>query len=88
MDNYTFLKTAAKRSNFDVRLWQTAKGAHMALYPNLNTNDPVYRALLRDLRFRRALSLAIHRYEINQVVYFRLVEESNRYTAQNTRMTG
>jgi peptide/nickel transport system permease protein len=37
----------------------------------------VYRALLRDLRFRRALSLAIHRYEINQVVYFRLVEESN-----------
>ena len=77
MDNYTFLKTAAKRNNFDVRLWQTAKGAHIALYPNLNTNDPVYRELLRDLRFRRALSLAIHRYEINQVVYFRLVEESN-----------
>jgi len=77
MDNYTFLKTASKRSNFDVRLWQTAKGAHMALYPNLNTNDPVYRKLLRDLRFRRALSLAIHRFEINQVVYFRLVEESN-----------
>lgn len=77
MDNYTFLKTAARRNNFDVRLWQTAKGAHMALYPNLNTNDSVYRELLRDLRFRRALSLAIHRYEINQVVYFRLVEESN-----------
>ncbi len=77
MDNYTFLKTASKRSDFDVRLWQTAKGAHMALYPNLNTNDPVYRDLLRELRFRRALSLAIHRYEINQVVYFRLVEESN-----------
>ena len=77
MDNYTFLKTAAKRSNFDVRLWQTAKGAHMALYPNLNTNDPVYRELLRNLDFRHALSLAIHRYEINQVVYFRLVEESN-----------
>jgi peptide/nickel transport system substrate-binding protein len=77
MDNYTFLKTASKRSEFNVRLWQTAKGAHMALYPNLNTNDPVYRKLLRELRFRRALSLAIHRYEINQVVYFRLVQESN-----------
>jgi len=77
MDNYTFLKTASKRSEFDVRLWQTAKGAHIALYPNLNTNDPVYRKLLRELRFRRALSLAIHRYEINQVVYFRLVQESN-----------
>jgi len=77
MDNYTFLKTNSKRSNFDVRLWNTAKGAHLALFPNLNTNDPVYRELLRDVRFRRALSLAIHRYEINQVVYFRLVQESN-----------
>jgi peptide/nickel transport system substrate-binding protein len=77
MDNFTFLKTTAKRNDFDVRLWQTAKGAHLALYPNLNTNDDVYRELLRDVRFRRALSLAIHRYEINQVVYFRLVQESN-----------
>ena len=77
MDSYTFLKTTAKRNDFDVRLWQTAKGAHLALYPDLNTNDPVYRELLRDVRFRRAMSLAIHRYEINQVVYFRLVQESN-----------
>lgn len=77
MDNYTFLKSTAKRNNFDVRLWQTAKGAHLALYPDLNTNDAVYRKLLREVRFRRALSLAINRYEINQVVYFRLVQASN-----------
>ncbi len=77
MDNYTFLKQSAKRNNFDVRLWKTAKGSHIALFPNLNTNDEVIRTLLRDVRFRRALSLAIHRYEINQVVYFRLVMESN-----------
>ncbi len=77
MDNYTFLKQASKRFDFDVRLWQTAKGAHMALYPNLNTNDPVFRDLLQDVTFRHALSLAIHRYEINQVVYFGLVQESN-----------
>jgi peptide/nickel transport system substrate-binding protein len=77
MDNYTFLKTTAKRNDFDVRLWKTAKGAHLALYPDLNAKDLVYRELLRDLRFRRALSLAINRHEINQVVYFGLVEESN-----------
>lgn len=77
MDNYTFLKTGAKHNDFDVRLWQTAKGAHIALYPNLNTNDSAYRELMRDVRFRRALSYAIHRFEINQVVYFRLVQESN-----------
>ena len=57
MDNYTFLKSAARDKNFDVRLWDSAKGAHLALYPNLNTSDPVYRKLLQDVRFRRALSL-------------------------------
>ncbi|MEM7563556.1 MAG: ABC transporter substrate-binding protein [Pseudomonadota bacterium] len=77
MDNYTFLKTASKRNPFDVRLWKSAKGAHMALYPNLNTNDASLRALMRNVNFRKALSHAIHRYEINQVVYFGLVSESN-----------
>ena len=77
LDNYTFLKSTSKRNNFDVRLWQAAKGSHMALYPNLNTSDPVYRELMREVDFRRALSLAIHRFEINQVVYFQLVQESN-----------
>ena len=45
------------------------------------------RELLRDVRFRRALSLAIHRYEINQVVYFRLVQESNNTVLPNARCT-
>ena len=44
-----------------VRLWKTAAGSHMALFPNLNVKDPVWRELLRDVRFRRALSLAIDR---------------------------
>ena len=77
MDNYTFLRAGSKRNDFNVRLWKTPKGAHIALYPNLNTNDLAYRKLMRDVRFRRALSLAIHRFEINQVVYFGLVQESN-----------
>ena len=48
----------------------------MALYPNLNSVDPVWRALVRDIRFRRALSLAVDREEINQVIYFGLVSAS------------
>jgi len=76
--NYTFLRQAGKRNDFETRLWNTAKGAHIALYPNLNANDPVWRTLLRDARFRRALSLAINRREVNQVVYFGLgVEGAN-----------
>lgn len=77
MDNYTFLKQAEKRSSFDVRLWRVAKGAHVALFPDLNCADDTVRALMRDRKFRRALSLAIHRFEINQVVYFGLAQESN-----------
>lgn len=77
MDNYTFLKQSEQRNNFEVRLWRTAKGSHVALLPNLNTRDEAMRNLLRDVRFRRALSLAIHRHEVNQVVYFGLVKESS-----------
>jgi peptide/nickel transport system substrate-binding protein len=76
-NNYTFLKEAEKRFDQSVHLWKTAKGANLALYPNLNAADPVWRALLRDVRFRRALSLAVNRYEINRVVYFGLAIEGN-----------
>jgi len=77
MDNYTFLKANEERNNFSVHLWRLVTGAQRALYPNLNSNDPVWRQLVRDVRFRRALSLAIDRHEINQIIYFGIVNESN-----------
>ncbi len=73
--NYTFLKQGEKRNHFNVRLWPTARGSHIALYPNLNARDPVWRKLLRTADFRRALSLAIDRHEINQVVFYGLAIE-------------
>jgi peptide/nickel transport system substrate-binding protein len=76
-DNYTFLKASEEREKQKVRLWRTARGARIALYPNLNTTDEVYRALFRDVRFRRALSLAINRDEINQAIFFGLAIEGN-----------
>jgi peptide/nickel transport system substrate-binding protein len=71
-DNYTFLKEAEERNDFTVRLWRQATGAHLALFPNLNVTDPVWRELFRDVRTRRALSLAINRHEINQAIYYGL----------------
>ena len=76
-DNYTFLKAAEEREKIKVALWRTARGARLAIYLNLNVNDPVYRALFHDVRFRRALSLAIDRHEINQVVFYGLAIEGN-----------
>jgi len=75
--DYTFLKASETRTANQVRLWKTTKGAHLALYPNLNVRDPQWRALVRDVRFRRALSLGINRHEINQVIYFGLALEGN-----------
>lgn len=71
-DNITFLKENAERRGYNVYLWRTGKGAHLALYPNLNVADPVWREVVRDVRFRRALSLAVNREEVNQVIYFGL----------------
>ena len=74
-DDYTFLKNAEQRNDDTVRLWHTVPGSQLALYPNLNCQDPVWRGLFRDVRFRRALSLAVYRHEINQVIYYGLAEE-------------
>ena len=74
-DNYTFLKASEARNGYRVRLWKTGYGSQLALYPNLNVKDPVWRSLLRDVRFRRALSLAIDRHEINNVIYYGLALE-------------
>ena len=75
--DYTFLKKSEKRTNRKVLLWDTTLGSHIALFPNLNVQDPVWRELVRDVRFRRALSLAINRSEINQVIYFGFAREGN-----------
>ncbi len=76
-NNYTFLKQNEKRNGFRTLLWRAAVGSHFALFPNLNVNDPVWRVLVRDVRFRRALSLAIDRSLVNQVLYFGLAIEAN-----------
>ena len=75
-DHFTFLKESEKRYNFSVRLWKKARGSQIALFPNLNAKDEVWRDLFQDVRFRRALSIAIHRAEINQVIYYGLAQES------------
>ncbi len=77
LQDATFLKENEKRSGYRTLLWPTVKGSHIVLYPNLNAADPVWKKMLRDVRFRRALSLAIDREEINDVLYFGLATEGN-----------
>lgn len=59
---------------YQTRLWSNAVASQIAIYPNLNYGDPVWRDILRDVRVRRALSLGIDRDIINRVLYFDLAE--------------
>ncbi|HWT96094.1 MAG TPA: ABC transporter substrate-binding protein [Terriglobales bacterium] len=74
-DDYTILKDGEDSGKYHVRLWDDGRGSTLALFPNLTTTDPVWRQMMRDIRFRHALSLAIDRHEINQAIYFGLGHE-------------
>lgn len=69
------LVSGEESGGYVTRLWPTGNGAEIALYPNLNYNDPVWREVLRDVRFRRALSLAIDRRIVNRSLFFGLARE-------------
>ena len=73
----TALKESEKQFGYSTSLWRTAKGARWALFPNLNTKDPMWRKLMRNVKFRRALSMGIDRHEINQVIFYGLAREAN-----------
>lgn len=69
LKDFTFLKQNSNSHDYNVFLWDSGKGSKIALYPNLNFNDLEWQKIIRDVRFRKALSLGIDRSEINQVVY-------------------
>lgn len=75
-DDYRYLKAAEKIHPVRVTLWKRTQGSVMALQPNLNCKDEVWRDVLRDRNVRRALSMAIDRHEINMVSFFGLGQES------------
>jgi peptide/nickel transport system substrate-binding protein len=74
--DYAFLKDSEKRYPVKVSLWKRTQGSRVNLLPNLNCGDATWRSLFRDVRVRRALSLAIDRTEINKAVFYGLAVES------------
>ncbi len=76
-----YLKRGEEKNNYTTRLWSLGRGSQVALFPNLNAKDEVWRNIIQDVRFRRALSLGINRKEINEVIYFGLA-----YPSANTVM--
>ena len=77
MHDVPILKEGEKAKGYKTLLWQNARGSELALYPNLNAADPVWRTLNRDIRFRKALSLGIDRKTLNNALLFGLGTEGN-----------
>ncbi|MGO4573072.1 ABC transporter substrate-binding protein [Microvirga sp. 2TAF3] len=77
MSDIPVLKQGEKVQGYTTLLWPYARGSELALYPDLNTSDPVWRALNRDVRYRRALSLGIDRKTLNNSLLFGLGIEGN-----------
>ena len=68
-------KGEADGGKYRTLLWANGAASQIAIYPNLNFADLVWREVMRDVRFRRALSLGIDRRMINRALYFGLASE-------------
>ncbi len=67
---YTTYADAAMQSNARMLLWPSGKGGEVVYNVNMNWPDEEWRQVFSDDRFRHALSLAINRADINNVIYF------------------
>ncbi|MGQ9631750.1 MAG: ABC transporter substrate-binding protein [bacterium] len=76
LDNYTLFKESAEKSGYRVLNYETAWPAIAEFFINLNSKDPVKRKIFEDLRFRKALSIAINRDEINEIAFHGLGKPS------------
>lgn len=71
MANIRLYKEGAEKGNYRVLIWKKPYGSGVIYQVNQTyEKDLVLRKIFRDVRFRRALSLAIDREKINELVYF------------------
>lgn len=69
MQNTVLLKSGEKKGAYRLVPKISTASVGLLLAPNLNHQDPVMNAIMNDPRFRKALSLAINREEINKTFY-------------------
>jgi len=67
--NYPVFMENRVKGDYRVIKWLRTAAAEPAILLNQNVKNPILRKLFTDRRFRIALSLAINREEINQLVY-------------------
>ena len=66
---YPVYQDNAEAGNYHMLMWPQAQASAATLWFNQSYDDPNYRTLFQDIRFRRAMSVAIDREQINQVAF-------------------
>lgn len=64
------LKLGEQNSGIKVNIWRRLHGSDLVIQTNFNHANEKMRTLFWDVRFRRALSIAIDRNEMNEIIYF------------------
>ncbi|ADA66781.1 extracellular solute-binding protein family 5 [Thermotoga petrophila RKU-10] len=72
--NFTLLMENAQSGGYRVLKWIAANGSASRISLNYAHSDEVLRKVFNDVRFRQALSLAINREEINEILFNGLAE--------------
>ena len=67
--NYPTFMANRQQGGYQVHAWSPALGADPGITLNLTHQDQGLREVINDVRFRRALSVAIDREEINELIY-------------------
>jgi peptide/nickel transport system substrate-binding protein len=69
MEDFTLYRENEEAGNYVINLLPSFSSGEVVYFPNLSHPDPVRRELFNTAEFRRALSIAIDRDEINDVIY-------------------
>jgi peptide/nickel transport system substrate-binding protein len=71
--NWTLFQESAEKSGYRVLRWKMGETG-ITIFPNLNTTDKSLQSLFHNSKFRLALSLAMNRDEINEIVYLGMAD--------------
>ena len=70
--DYTVLKEGEADGDYKIITHTGDRASDVCFWPNLSHDDPVYNELMNNVEFKKALSYAIDRDEINELFYFGL----------------
>ena len=68
--DYTLYKDGEEQGKYKVYMFDNTRGSDCSFTFNITHKDPVLREIFNNVKFREAMSLAIDRQQVNDVLYF------------------